>query len=123
MGARSLRTDQSNTIGIIVDDLLSPFVPSIVRGIQDYLKQFNYMSLIVNSDWDPEAEKDAINALISRPVDGLIFVESPHLGINEALIHSKKRYVFAHRLFGSSINNSVVPDDYYGASLPVNHPI
>src|SRR5512147_1317513 len=52
LSARSLRTDQTNTIGIIVDDLLSPFVPPIVRGIQDYLKQHDYMTLSVNSDWD-----------------------------------------------------------------------
>jgi DNA-binding LacI/PurR family transcriptional regulator len=121
MAARSLRTDQTNTIGIIVDDLLSPFVPSIVRGIQDYLKQHDYMTLSVNSDWDPDTEKDAINTLISRPVDGLIFVESPHLAVNEALIRSGKRFVFAHRLFGGATTNSVVPDDHYGASLAVKH--
>lgn len=56
MAARSLRTDQTNTIGIIADDILSPFVPPIIRGIQDYLKQFDFLSLIVNSDWDPEIE-------------------------------------------------------------------
>ncbi|MCC7196469.1 MAG: LacI family DNA-binding transcriptional regulator, partial [Gemmatimonadaceae bacterium] len=54
IAARSLRSDQTNTVGIIVDNLLSPFVPFIVRGIQDYLKKFDYLSLIVNSDWDPD---------------------------------------------------------------------
>jgi LacI family transcriptional regulator len=121
LAARSLRTDQTNTIGIIVDDLLSPFVPSIVRGIQDYLRQFDYLTLMVNSDWDPAADQDAINALVSRPVDGIIFVESPHLAVNEALISSNKPYIFAHRLFDSTIQNSVVPDDYYGATLAVHH--
>lgn len=121
MAARSLRTDLTNTIGIVVDDLLSPFVPSIVRGIQDYLKQHDYMTLSMNSDWDPDTEKDAIDTLLSRRVDGLIFVESPHLAVNEALISSKKRFVFAHRLFGGATNNSVVPDDYYGAALAVKH--
>jgi len=121
LAARSLRTDQTNTIGIIVDDLLSPFVPSIVRGIQDYLRTQDYVSLIVNSDWDPEAEQDAINALISRPVDGIIFAESPQLAISDALQRSNKPYIFVHRLFGSTIENSVVPDDYYGAGLAVKH--
>src|SRR5258708_29124502 len=59
IAARSLRTDQTNTIGVIVDDILSPFVPLIIRGIQDYLKQFDYLNLIVNSDWDPQIEEDA----------------------------------------------------------------
>jgi DNA-binding LacI/PurR family transcriptional regulator len=121
IAARSLRTYQTNTIGIIVDDILSPFVPPIVRGIQDYLKQYDYLSLIMNSDWDPDIEQDAINTLLSRPVDGLIFVESSHLAVNGLLQQSDKPYVFAHRLFGSAIRNSVVPDDYYGAALAVRH--
>jgi LacI family transcriptional regulator len=121
LAARSLRTDQTNTIGVIVDDLLSPFIPPIVRGIQDYLKQFDYLSLIINSDWDPAMEQDAVNALISRPVDGIIFAEYPHVAANEALQNSNKPYIFVHRLFGATVANSVVPDDHYGASLAVKH--
>jgi DNA-binding LacI/PurR family transcriptional regulator len=121
IAARSLRTDQTNTIGTIVDDILSPFTPPIVRGIQDHLKPFDYLSLIVNSDWDPEVEQDAINTLLSRPVDGIIFVEYSHFAVNETLEQSNKPYVFVHRLFGSTIKNSIVPDDYYGATLAVRH--
>src|SRR6266487_3920542 len=88
IAARSLRTDQTNTVGIIVDDIVSPFVPPIVRGIQDYLKQFDYLNLIINSDWDPDVEQDAINTLVSRSVDGMIFVEYSHMAINNALIRS-----------------------------------
>jgi len=121
LAARSLRTDQTNTIGIIADDILSPFVPPIIRGVQDYLKQHDFLSLIVNSDWDPDIEQDAIDALISRPVDGIIFAESSHLAVNESLQQSGKPYFFAHRLFASTIQNSVVPDDHYGAALAVRH--
>ena len=121
LAARSLRTEQTSIIGVIADDISSPFVPPIVRGIQDYLKGFDYLSLIINSDWDPEVEQDAINTLISRPVDGIIFVEYSHLALNEALLRSNKPYVFVHRLFGAAIKNSIVPDDYYGATVAVQH--
>ena len=121
IAARSLRTDRTNTIGIIVDDLLSPFTPPIVRGIQDYLNENGFLSLIVNSDWDPVQEQAAIKTLLSRPVDGIIFVEYSHQTTNDALERSHKPHVFVHRLFGSPIKNSVVPDDYYGASLATQH--
>ena len=121
LSARSLRTDRSFTIGIIADDLLSPFTPPIVRGIQDYLGEHNYLSLIVNSDWNPQLEQEAINTLLSRPVDGIIFVEYSHLALSEMLEQSNKPSVFVHRLFGSSIKNSIVPDDEYGAALAVRH--
>ncbi len=121
LSARSLRTERTNTIGIIVDDLLSPFTPPMVRGIQDYLYAHQYYSLIVNSDWNPVLEHEAINALVNRPVDGIIFVEYSHLAVSEVLEQSHKPHVFVHRLFGTPIKNSVVPDDFYGASLAVRH--
>jgi LacI family transcriptional regulator, galactose operon repressor len=121
IAARSLRTDRTNTIGIIVDDLLSPFTPPIVRGIQDYLNEHGFLSLIVNSDWDPDQEQAAIKTLLSRPVDGIIFVEYSHQTTSDVLEQSNKPRVFVHRLFGSPIKNSVVPDDYYGASLATEH--
>jgi len=121
LSARSLRSNRTNTIGIIVDDIMSPFVPPIVRGIQDCLHENDYLSVIVNSDWDPNQEQIAINTLISRPVDGLIFVEYSHRVRSEALEKSNKPHMFVHRIFGSAIKNSVVPDDYYGATLAVRH--
>jgi DNA-binding LacI/PurR family transcriptional regulator len=121
LSARSLRTDRSFTIGIIVDDLLSPFTPSIVRGIQDYLNEQDYLGLIVNSDWNPELEQEAIRTLVSRPVDGIIFVEYSHLAVSDILEGSEKPHVFVHRLFGTPIKNSIVPDDEYGASQAVRH--
>jgi LacI family transcriptional regulator len=121
LSARSLRTDRSATIGIIVDDLLSPFTPPIVRGIQDHLYKHDYLSLIVNSDWNPALEQEAIRTLVSRPVDGIIFVEYSHLAVNDSLGQSEKPHVFVHRLFGTLIKNSIIPDDVYGASLAVRH--
>src|SRR6266498_1333713 len=121
IAARSLRTDRTNTIGIIVDDLLSPFTPPIVRGIQDYLNETGFLSLIVNSDWDPDQEQAAIKTLLSRPVDGIIFVEYSHRAVSDGLERSNKPHVFVHRLFGSPIKNSVVPDDYHGASIATGH--
>ncbi len=121
LAARSLRSNRTNTIGIIVDDIMSPFVAPMVRGIQDCLHENDFLSVIVNSDWDPDQEQDAINTLISRPVDGIIFVEYSHLVHSEILEESNKPRMFVHRIFGSPINNSVVPDDHYGATLAVQH--
>lgn len=119
--ARSLRTERSRTIGVIADDLLSPFTPPILRGIQDFLKTVGYLALIVNSDWDPAIEREAMRTLLSRAVEGIIFVESGHLAPTAELEASQKPFVYVHRLFGASIPNSIVPDDYGGAKLAVGH--
>ncbi len=101
--------------------MLSPFTPPILRGIQDFLKTVGYLALIVNSDWDPAIERDAIRTLLNRAVEGMIFVESGHLAATKDLEESGKPFIFVHRLFGASIRNSIVPDDYGGAELAIEH--
>src|SRR4029453_14087874 len=68
-----------------------------------------------------EQRQAAIKTLLSRPVGGIIFVEYSHQTTSDILERSHKPHVFVHRLFGSPIKNSVVPDDYYGASLATEH--
>jgi LacI family transcriptional regulator len=121
MVARGLKMDRTFTIGIIVDNIVSPFSPLIMRGIHDHLKLHNYFSVIINADWDPEAEIEAIHQLISRSIDGIIFVESWLRGTNPTLDLANKPYVFVHRLFSGSYGNSVVVDERYGARLAVEH--
>jgi LacI family transcriptional regulator len=119
--ARSLRTDQTCTVGIIADNICSPFTPMIIRGIQDQLKEEGYFSIIINADWDPQLETEAIHELISRSIDGIIFVESWLREANPALDLANKPYVFVHRLFGASYRNTVGPDERYGAYLAAKH--
>jgi LacI family transcriptional regulator len=119
--ARSLRTDRSLTIGIIVENIQSPFTPPIIRGIQDHLKPEGYSSTIINSDWDPKIESDAIQSLNSRQIDGIIFVETWHRSSTAVQRMTTKPFVFVHRLFNGHCANSVIPDDYGGARLITHH--
>jgi LacI family transcriptional regulator len=119
--ARSLRTDRSHTIGIIVENILSPFIPPIVRGIQDQLKQYDYFGIVLNSDWDPVAETQAVERLRRRQIDGIIFVESFLRSAEEVESLTDKPFLFVHRLVNSHGPNSIVPDDRYGARLAVHH--
>jgi LacI family transcriptional regulator len=119
--ARSMRTERTHTIGIIAEDLLSPFTPPIIRGIQDFLKGIDYLALIVNTDSATEVEQSAISTLLSRAVEGIIFVELDHLAGTDELTASQKPFMFVHRLFGASITNSVVPDDELGTRMAIEH--
>jgi LacI family transcriptional regulator len=119
--ARSLRMEQTHTVGIIVENILSPFIPPITRGIQERLKQHDYVSITLDSNWDPVIETEAIERLGMRQVDGIIFVESYLRSSDEVSALIDKPHLFVHRLFNSLGNNSVVPDDRYGARIAVRH--
>jgi len=119
--ARSMRTERTNTIGLIADNICSPFTPLIIRGIQDRLKINGYFSIVMNTDWNLDNETEAIHELISRSIDGIIFVESVLQEASPILDTANKPYVFVHRLFGISYPNSVRPDERYGAGLATEH--
>lgn len=119
--ARSLRLEQTFTIGIIVENILSPFIPPIIRGIQERLKQNNYFSITLDSNWDPAIETEAIEHLDMRQIDGIIFVESYLRSSEEVSALIDRPHLFVHRLFNSLGDNSIVPDDRYGARIAVKH--
>jgi DNA-binding LacI/PurR family transcriptional regulator len=121
MTARGLKMDRSFTIGLIVYNIASPFTPILIRGIQEYLKQRDYFSIIISTDWDPELESEAVHQLISRSIDGIIFVESWRDEPNVTLDLANKPYVFVYRLFNGTYANSVLVDDRFGARLAVEH--
>jgi LacI family transcriptional regulator len=119
--ARSLRLERTHTIGIIVENILSPFIPPIIRGIEERLKQHGYFSIILSSNWDPVVEADAVERLRMRQIDGIIFVESYLRSSEEVSALIDRPHLFVHRLFNSLRANSVVPDDRYGARIAVKH--
>jgi LacI family transcriptional regulator len=44
--ARGLRTEQTLTVGIIAENILSPFIPPITRGIHDHLRRYGYSGIL-----------------------------------------------------------------------------
>jgi LacI family transcriptional regulator len=121
VAARGLKTDRTYTIGLVVYNIASPFTPVLIRGIQEYLKQHDYFSIIISTDWDPDLEGEAVHQLISRSIDGVIFVETWRDESNNTLDLANKPYVYVYRLFDGEYANSVNIDDRGGAELAVDH--
>ncbi|HAJ94866.1 MAG TPA: LacI family transcriptional regulator [Actinobacteria bacterium] len=71
--ARSMRTKRTNYIGLILPDIINPFFPEIVRGVDDCARKNKYNVILVNTDNDYEVETASLNMFVSRSIDGLIF--------------------------------------------------
>lgn len=78
--ARSLRQQNSLTIGVIAYDLNSSMMISVLSGIEKIANETGYSIIITDSS--QSAEKEAINAanLFNRRVDGLIVSLAPNTG-------------------------------------------
>ncbi len=81
--ARSLKQKRTHTIGAIVANILNPFSTSIIRGIEDTLQEAGFNLILCNADDDPAKERDYINMLVDKQVDGLIINTT---GCNNPLI-------------------------------------
>lgn len=74
--ARSLKTQRTKTIGILIPDISSGFYPEIVRGAEDVANIYDYNVILCNSDFDSEKEKDYLRVLREKMVDGVIYMSS-----------------------------------------------
>ena len=74
--ARSLKTQRTKTIGILIPDISSQFYPEIVRGAEDVSNIYDYNIILGNSDFDVEKEKEYLRVLKEKMVDGVIYMSS-----------------------------------------------
>ncbi|NLK74925.1 MAG: LacI family transcriptional regulator [Clostridiales bacterium] len=74
--ARGLKTNKSNTIGILIPKLEKIFCTSIVSNIEDILLQHGYSTMICDYKEDFPLEEEKLKFLVSKMVDGLIIM--PH---------------------------------------------
>lgn len=74
--ARSLKTQKSRTIGIIIPDISNQFYPEIVRGAEDVANIYNYNIMLCNTDLDLDKEMEYLRVLKEKMVDGVIYMSN-----------------------------------------------
>ena len=70
--ARSLRTDRTNTLGVIFSDIRNPFFSAMLEGLSERAAQDGYSLMTAVTANSSEAEAEAIGRLTAAGVDGLI---------------------------------------------------
>ena len=74
--ARSLVRKQSDTIGLIIPDLLNPFFAEIAQSVFDTAESFGYNAVLGVTGWDPQAERFNIELMMQKRVDGILLKQS-----------------------------------------------
>jgi len=70
--ARSLKSQETKTIGLIITNITSPVAPVMVRTIQKIMAAKSIDTMIVSTEEDFEIEKNAIHNLMAKMIDGII---------------------------------------------------
>jgi len=74
VAARGLRTDKTSTIGFISDVVATTrFASGLIRGALEAAREADHVVLVLETGGDPARETEAIEAVLDRQVDGIIF--------------------------------------------------
>lgn len=74
--ARSLKTQRTKTIGIVIPDISNQFYPEIVRGAEDGANIYDYNIMLCNTDLDSNKEKEYLKVLKEKMVDGVLYMSA-----------------------------------------------
>ena len=70
--ARSLTLRRTHTLGIVIPDLMHSFFVEIVAGIEAHANARGYGLLLCSSNEDPAKERQELDMLRQRQVDGIV---------------------------------------------------
>ena len=119
--ARSLRTKQTNTIGMVITDIASSFYTEMVRGVQDTAREAHYSLILCNTDDQSEEEERHLITLYSQRVDGIILATTYQ---HEAQLPRGRRpcpVVLVDRVLPGYKGDTVVIDNVAAAYTATQH--
>jgi LacI family transcriptional regulator len=121
--ARSLSTRKTETIGIVLPDIENPFFSEMARAIEDTAGKLNYNIMFCNTDNNQDKEEKYVKLLISKLVDGVIFVSGGKSEQNlQMLENNNVPFVIVDRYIESSKEyNGVFCDNEEGIRLGVEY--
>lgn len=113
--ARTLRTQQTYTIGLIAEEIGDAYGSQVISGIEQYLTEKNYLFLTVVHRHDRKQLQTYLQMLVERGVEGIITVDTDML--EEATLPTVA--VAGHRVVGGVTN--IVLDHKRAAQLALEH--
>lgn len=138
--ARSLKKKSTNTIGVIVTDILNPFYPPMIKGIEDVAFNNNFNVILCNTSNEHKRILTYLELMLEKQVDGLLLAniattndlnEIEKTGLNYVLVNRKppfydKNYVGVNNSLSSelAVNHLVAQGykriAYFGGNVQIN---
>ena len=122
--ALNLRRHKTNTIGVIIPEIVHHFFSSVISGIEDVAYDRGYNVVVCQSNESYEREVINAQALLSNRVDGvLISVSKTTLDFNHFRNFTNQGIpmVFFDRICPEIMTDRVITNDEGGAFLATEH--
>jgi LacI family transcriptional regulator len=122
--ARDLATGRSRCIGLVIPDIIDPFAPLMIRGIEATLRGLGYGLFLCDSENDLEREKEQLRLLAERRVEGVIL--NPALSGDADQVELLERRLVPYVLLDRGVESDrsvpgVYTDNRAGARMGVEY--
>lgn len=111
--ARSLKTNRSYMLGVIVHRIADPFYSEVLGGIQSVAHQFQYSMFVSAFENDTDRQAGLIRGIFGRQVDALIIGDSSftpervgelEIRVPAVFIHNRATDVLPHSIYHDDVN-------------------
>ncbi|MFZ2907444.1 MAG: LacI family DNA-binding transcriptional regulator [Cyclobacteriaceae bacterium] len=122
--ALNLRQSKTNTIGVIIPEIVHFFFSTVISGIEDIAYSAGYNVILAQSNESLQREKTDIKALFNSRVDGMLISisrETTEFDHIESIISKGVPIVFFDRVYDNNQLSKVLVDDFEGAKEATLH--
>jgi len=122
--ALGLRKSKTNTIGIIIPEIVHHFFSSVISGIDDMANAAGYNTMICQTNESMEREQKSLQTMLDNRIDGLLISISKGTTSFEhlhSLMNTEMPVVFFDRVCDEIPSHRVITDDFEGARIATKH--
>lgn len=119
--ARSLVTQRSNIMGLIVPDVCNPYHAEVARGVQEAAREAGYSLMMASSEEDEQEELHLLDAMNSQSVDAVIVSSPITPEVINAFGKGDRPIVSINTRYEHPLVGNVLADHYGGASEAMQH--
>jgi DNA-binding LacI/PurR family transcriptional regulator len=120
--ARSLKTNRSQALGVIVSHIADPFFSEIIQGIDEVAQPRGYSLFIAAAQHDPERERGIVKIMREHRVDGVIICSTPFNPEQSRQLSSQHiPIVVINNQAAEDYRYSIYHDDAYGSQQVTQH--
>lgn len=120
--ARSLKSNRTHTVGMMIPNCSNPFFAELIRGIEDTCFASNFNVILCNSDDNPDKQRKYVRVLSEKQVDGLIvFSSGGDTDLSEALRETDMPQILLDREVEHVSADLVEVDHEAGAWMATRH--
>ncbi len=115
--ARGLRTGQTHTLGMIVEDISNSFFALLAKVVEDEADKHGYKVMFCSTENNEEKAGSLLNMLKNRQMDGFIIAPTPGLADEVKNLSAENKPVVLVDRYFPELDISYVAIDNYGGAL------